>query len=152
MSQEKTGASTFTKPESITDASTAEALNLCQEVEGQVDPEIAKSIRWKIDMRLMPLLCLTYTLQAIDKNTISYAAVFGLRQEIGLKGTEFSWASAIFYLGYMFWEFPTSMLLQRLPINYFMSATVCTLSTSITISNVLGRHMGHDLNVSRSSP
>ncbi|KAI8657049.1 MFS domain-containing protein [Fusarium sp. Ph1] len=129
MSQEKIGASTFTKPESITDASTAEALNFCQEVEGQVDPEIAKAIRWKIDMRLMPLLCLTYTLQAIDKNTISYAAVFGLRQEIGLKGTEFSWASAIFYLGYMFWEFPTSMLLQRLPINYFMSATVVTWGT-----------------------
>ncbi|KAF5022861.1 hypothetical protein F66182_5094 [Fusarium sp. NRRL 66182] len=123
MAQEKDSAHDF-KTANIDDASTAEALNLYHEVDGQVSDEDARALRWKIDLWLMPLLCFTYTLQAIDKNTISYAAVFGLREELGLKSTEFSWASAIFYLGYMAWEFPTSMLLQRLPINYFMSATV----------------------------
>ncbi|KAF4971633.1 hypothetical protein FZEAL_9793 [Fusarium zealandicum] len=117
------------KGEGINDASTAEALNLYHDLDGEISPEIARSLQWKIDLRLMPLLCLTYALQAIDKNTISYAAVFGLREEIGLKGTEFSWAGAIFYLGYMIWEFPTSMLLQRLPINHFMSATVVIWGT-----------------------
>ncbi|XEV04659.1 hypothetical protein FSHL1_009946 [Fusarium sambucinum] len=125
MSAEKGSTPSF-KQSTIDDPSTAEALNLYHEVNGEVSPEIATALRWKIDLQLMPLLCLTYTLQAIDKNTISYAAVFGLREEIGLQKTEFSWASAIFYLGYMAWEFPTSMLLQRLPINYYMSATVIT--------------------------
>ncbi|KAM5356694.1 hypothetical protein ACJ41O_003340 [Fusarium nematophilum] len=130
MSQEKTknnDAPTLgsMKAGLIDDTSTAEALNLYREVDGEeISPEVARSLRWKIDLRLMPLLCLTYALQAIDKNTISYAAVFGLREDIGLVGTQFSWTGAIFYLGYMIWEFPTSMLLQRLPINYYMASTV----------------------------
>lgn len=107
------------------DAATAQAIALYHDVDQtEVDPEAERALRWKIDLRLMPLLCFTYALQSIDKNTVSYAAVFGVREEIGLKGTEFSWIGAVFYLGYMLWEFPTSMMLQRFPINYFMSATV----------------------------
>ncbi|KAL2818646.1 major facilitator superfamily domain-containing protein [Aspergillus granulosus] len=81
-------------------------------------------LRWKLDMRLLPLLCLTYALQSIDKTTLSYAAVFGLEEDLHLKGTEFSWLGALFYLGYLVWEFPTNVFLQKLPINYFMAGTV----------------------------
>lgn len=90
----------------------------------QIDPEETRALRWKIDLRLIPLLCGTYALQSIDKTTLSYAAVFDLRENLGLRGTEFSWLGALFYLGYLAWEFPTNVLLQRFPINIFMSSTV----------------------------
>lgn len=113
------------KEGTINDASVAEALTLCRDAdEIETSPELDKALRWKLDLRLMPLLCFTYALQSIDKNTISYAAVFGLREDLNLKGDEFSWTGGIFYLGYLIWEFPTSMFLQRFPINYFMSGTV----------------------------
>ena len=116
---------TSLQPGTINDTSTAEALTLYHNADTiDTTPEQDRSLRWKLDLRLMPLLCFTYALQSIDKNTISYAAVFGLREDLGLKGNEFSWTGAIFYLGYLVWEFPTSMFLQRFPINYFMSGTV----------------------------
>ncbi|KAH7133974.1 major facilitator superfamily domain-containing protein [Dactylonectria macrodidyma] len=109
----------------INDVSTYEAINLNREaLDSDLTPEEARALRWKIDLRLMPLLCITYALQAIDKNTLSYAAVFGIREETNLQGTDYSWISAIFYLGYMVSEFPSNLLLQRLPINRVMSATV----------------------------
>lgn len=109
----------------INDISTSEALNLYRVGnEDEISEDEARALRWKLDLRLMPLLCLTYALQSIDKNTLSYAAVFGLREDLDLKGTEYSWTGAIFYLGYMIWEFPTNLMLQRLPINRFMSGTV----------------------------
>nr|RBQ94109.1 hypothetical protein FVER53263_00232 [Fusarium verticillioides] len=115
------------KEGTINDASVAEALTLCRDAdEIETSPELDKALRWKLDLRLMPLLCFTYALQSIDKNTISYAAVFGLREDLNLKGDEFSWTGGIFYLGYLIWEFPTSMFLQRFPINYFMSGTYST--------------------------
>ncbi|KAF5985008.1 DAL5-Allantoate ureidosuccinate permease [Fusarium coicis] len=118
------------KEGTINDASTAEALTLCRDAdEIEASPELDKALRWKLDLRLMPLLCFTYALQSIDKNTISYAAVFGLREDLNLKGDEFSWTGGIFYLGYLIWEFPTSMFLQRFPINYFMSGTVIAWGT-----------------------
>ncbi|KAK6201957.1 hypothetical protein LQW54_009170 [Pestalotiopsis sp. IQ-011] len=109
----------------INGESANDALDLVHEAETQhFDERAARSLLWKIDLRLMPLLCITYALQSIDKTTLGYAAVFDLQTDLGLKGTEYSWVSAIFYLGYLAWEFPTNMFLQRLPINYFMSGTV----------------------------
>lgn len=130
MSEEKGHMGPPSKPGSLKDGvfndiSTSEALNLYRVGnDDEISEEEARALRWKLDLRLMPLLCLTYALQSIDKNTLSYAAVFGLREDLDLKGTEYSWTGAIFYLGYMIWEFPTNLMLQRLPINRFMSGTV----------------------------
>ena len=88
------------------------------------DLQSDRSLLWKIDLRLMPLVCITYMLQSIDKTTLGYAAVFGLKTDADLTGPEYSWVSAIFYLGYLFWEYPTSFMLQKLPIAKFMSGTV----------------------------
>lgn len=63
-------------------------------------------------------------LQSIDKTTLGYAAVFDLKTETHLVGTEYSWLGSIFYLGYLVWEYPTSILLQKLPVGRFMSVTV----------------------------
>lgn len=88
------------------------------------DQAAASAFRRKLDLRLMTTLCITYALQSIDKTTLGYAAVFGLKTDLELKDVEYSWLGALFYLGYLAWEFPTSMMLQRLPINLFMAATV----------------------------
>ncbi|KAK5683438.1 hypothetical protein LTS10_004970 [Elasticomyces elasticus] len=83
-----------------------------------------KKLQRKIDCWLMPVICFTYALQSIDKTTLSYAAVFGLREDAHLTGSEFSWLGSIFYLGYMIWEWPTSILLQKFPIAKFLGVTV----------------------------
>ncbi|KAH8901569.1 major facilitator superfamily transporter [Thozetella sp. PMI_491] len=101
------------------------ALDLAHRAEAEdIDEKTLHALRWKIDLRLLPLLTITYALQSIDKTTLGYAAVFNLQTDLHLQGTDYSWLGAIFYLGYLAWEFPTNMLLQRLPINVFMSATV----------------------------
>ncbi|GKT41918.1 putative transporter [Colletotrichum spaethianum] len=115
----------MTKKEELIASGPSKALELLDTSEGEViDPEESSALLRRLDLRLMPLLCITYALQSIDRTTLSYAAVFGIREDIGLTGSEYSWAGALLYLGYLFWEFPTNVLLQKLPINHFMSATV----------------------------
>ncbi|KEQ64089.1 allantoate permease [Aureobasidium melanogenum CBS 110374] len=83
----------------------------------------------------MPLTtprCITYALQSIDKTTLSYAAVFGLADETHLSGSEYPWLGAIFYLGYMFWEWPTSYLLQRYPLAKFLGVSVILWGVTLT--------------------
>lgn len=101
------------------------ALKFLHAAEGEhIEDDSLKKLVRKLDFRLVPFLCITYALQSIDRTTLSYAAVFGVREDLQLTGTEFSWAGALLYLGYLVWEFPTNVLLQKLPINHFMSATV----------------------------
>lgn len=62
-----------------------EALKVLQGENGEVielTPEDEKRLLRKIDWNLMPLLCLVYGLNYLDKTTVSYASVMGLKQDI----------------------------------------------------------------------
>lgn len=54
------------------------------------DPvQLTKLIR-KIDLTIAPLLASVYFLQFLDKTTLSYTAVMGIRQDTHLEGQDYS--------------------------------------------------------------
>ncbi|ORY54937.1 MFS general substrate transporter [Pseudomassariella vexata] len=79
-----------------------------------------KKLRRKIDRYLLPLMWLCYGIQQTDKTSIGTQATFGLRDDTGLKGQQYSWLTTIFYITYMCFEFPSNILLQR----YLMGRTL----------------------------
>ncbi|OCF41073.1 allantoate permease [Kwoniella heveanensis CBS 569] len=78
----------------------------------------------KLDMVLLPLTMIAYTLQYIDRSAMSYAAVFTFRKDLHLKGDDYSWLGSLFFFGYLFFEFPGSYLLQRLPLSKTMGSSI----------------------------
>ena len=78
----------------------------------------------RIDLHLMPLLCVVYGLNYLDKTTLSYASVMGIRKDIHLAGDDYQWLGSMFYFGYLAWEYPTNRLLQRLPLAKYSSFCV----------------------------
>ena len=69
-------------------------------------------------------MAITYCLRYLDKVTLSYAAVYGLREDLGLVGSQYSWVASIFYFGYMVAEAPANYLLQKLPIARFAAVNI----------------------------
>lgn len=67
-----------------------------------------------------------YTLQYIDRSAMSYAAVFNFRKDLHLTPEQYSWLGSVYFLGYLFFEFPGSYLLQRLPISKTMGVMIGT--------------------------
>lgn len=55
---------------------------------GQVDVDDATSrrLRRMIDSRVLVIMIITYFLQALDKGTLSFSSIMGLREEFGLIG------------------------------------------------------------------
>ncbi|KAH7018062.1 allantoate permease [Microdochium trichocladiopsis] len=80
-------------------------------------PGLVKAIDWHI----MPLLFVTYLFNFMDKTILSSAAVFGLREDNSLVGDNYSWVSSVFYFGYFFWAYPTTLLVARLPVGKYMA-------------------------------
>ncbi|KAI1487417.1 major facilitator superfamily domain-containing protein [Biscogniauxia mediterranea] len=89
---------------------------------GVVDEARARRIVRKIDWHIMPLLFLVYMFNFMDKTILSSAAVFGLREDNHLVGSDYSWVSSVFYFGYLFWTYPTTVLIARLPIAKYVTA------------------------------
>ncbi|KAE8154559.1 major facilitator superfamily domain-containing protein [Aspergillus avenaceus] len=85
--------------------------------------EEAKRVLKKIDYRLMPFLFLIYLLQYLDKNSLNFSSVYGLKEGTHLKGQDYSWLGSIFYFGYLIAQWPAGLALQKLPIGRFLSIT-----------------------------
>ncbi|CAK7227581.1 hypothetical protein SBRCBS47491_006619 [Sporothrix bragantina] len=98
-----------------------------------IDPALHKRVLRKLDMRLVPLLCICYMLQFLDKSSLSYAALLSIQKDLGLVGQQYSWASSIFYFGYLIMSYPTSYLIVKFPIGKYVSATVIIWSAIIML-------------------
>ena len=69
-------------------------------------------------------MCVFYGLNYVDKVAMGWAVLFTFKKDLGLKGDEYSWASSIFYFGYLAAQYPANYLLQR-----FSSAKVLAFGT-----------------------
>lgn len=83
-------------------------------VQGLVADEARnKRLVRKVDLVVLPLLAGTYMLQYIDKQALSYAAVFDLFTDTGITQNQYSYFASIFYIAYLVAEYPWSFLAQR---------------------------------------
>jgi hypothetical protein len=57
----------------------------------ETDPAEYKRVLRKIDLRIMPILFVTYMLQYLDKNSINFSSVYGLQTGTHLVGQDYSW-------------------------------------------------------------
>ncbi|KAI0109891.1 MFS general substrate transporter [Daldinia grandis] len=89
-----------------------------------VDEETSRKVRRKIDMRILPFLCVTYALMFIDKTSLSYSSIYGIIPDNKLQGQDYSWASSIFYFGYLVAEYPGVAILQRFPVAKFLGVNI----------------------------
>lgn len=99
------------------------------------DEDALKKLRRKVDWSLMPLLCGTYLLQYIDKQALSYSAVFDLLTDTNMSSDQYSWMASIFYFAYLIAEWPASYLAQRLPTGKIVSGFVLSWGTILVCTS-----------------
>ncbi|RJE23436.1 Allantoate [Aspergillus sclerotialis] len=105
------------------DAALALFDNLDDIHEGFEPGEEKKLVR-KIDLIILPFLSVCYAFYYIDKTTLSYAAIFGIKEDLKLSGTQYSWLSSVFYFGFLVWSMPTNLLMQRFPIGKYLGVNI----------------------------
>ncbi|PWW73463.1 MFS general substrate transporter [Tuber magnatum] len=87
----------------------------------------------RIDLRLLPVLCILSALSFLDRVNIANAVIFGLKEELNLSGLEYNTCLTIFFAPYILFEIPSNVFLKKLrphvwlPICMFMFGFVTTL-------------------------
>ncbi|GAA92871.1 MFS allantoate transporter [Aspergillus luchuensis IFO 4308] len=90
----------------------------------QFDPILLRRVIRKVDWMVIPFICITYLITYIDKAMMGYAAVFGLKEDLHLKGTEYSWLGSMFYFGYLAFEYPSVFAMQKLSVSKWLSVNI----------------------------
>ncbi|EER33709.1 hypothetical protein CTRG_02527 [Candida tropicalis MYA-3404] len=107
-----------------------------QDEEIELDEITSKKLLRKIDLCLLPVMCLLYCFQFMDKLSTSYASILGLRKELNMVGDMYSWTATAFYLGYLVFEFPASALLQRFPVAKTVSVFIILWGMILALHSV----------------
>ncbi|KAF5631766.1 permease of the major facilitator superfamily [Fusarium sp. NRRL 52700] len=102
--------------------------------ENNIDDEATNKVLAKIDRAIIPLLFISYMLNFMDKVILSSAAVFGLREDTHLKGQQYSWVGSVFYLGYLLWTYPTTVLVARLPTGKYLTVNTIFWGLVVTLT------------------
>ncbi|PVI00238.1 putative allantoate permease [Periconia macrospinosa] len=87
-------------------------------------PEEEKKLIRKVDMRMVPILFVCATLSGLDKTAISGAAIYGLRQDLGLSGSQYSWCGSAPFFGGLLFMGPAAWGLQYFPAIKFFAFNV----------------------------
>lgn len=87
-----------------------------------LDPALARKVLTKSDAVVLTGIVLITTLQFLDKNCLSYAAILGLKTDTHLVGQQYSWLGSIFYMGYLVGMPLASYLVVKLPVGRLLGA------------------------------
>jgi hypothetical protein len=97
----------------------------------------------KIDLHVIPFLCILYTLAFLDRINISNASVYGLNEDLNLQGEQYNVALLIFFVPYILLEIPSNILLKKfkpnvwLSLNMFLFGLVTIMQVSSPLKTVL---------------
>ncbi|KAF5487717.1 Pantothenate transporter liz1 [Colletotrichum siamense] len=88
-----------------------------------------KRLLRKLDSVLLSLCCLMFFLKWLDSANINHAYVSGMKEELGLKGNQYSLFGTFYNIGYLVFEIPSMMIISRPHITrYYLPTMECLWS------------------------
>ncbi|KAI4939261.1 uncharacterized protein J4E92_000545 [Alternaria infectoria] len=79
-----------------------------------IDPVAEKKLIRKLDLILSPMMVLVFLVAYLDRSNIGNAAIAGMNEDLGLTGNRLNVAVTLFYVTYIAFEVPASILLKKL--------------------------------------
>lgn len=79
----------------------------------------------KVAWRLLPILCLMYILNLLDRTNVGFARLT-MQPDLDLSNAVFSFGYGIFYFGYLVFEVPANLLLRRIGARRWMARIMIT--------------------------
>lgn len=102
------------------------------ELAAPTNTSLEKRVLRKLDLRLAPMFAVLYFVSYLDRSNIGNAAVAGLKEDLGLTGSQFSTAVSVFFATYVAFEIPTVLAMKKLRPHRAISFAVVAWG-SITI-------------------
>ncbi|KAK9427140.1 major facilitator superfamily domain-containing protein [Lipomyces doorenjongii] len=105
-----------------------------------VDP---RKLMWKIDVRLVPMLCILYLMAFLDRVNIANAALFGMKKDLDLQiGNRYNVALTIFFVPYILCEVPSNMLMKKLRPHIWLPICMFSFGLITCLQGIVQNYSG----------
>lgn len=101
-----------------------------------------RALLWKLDLRLIPWLCLLYLISFLDRTNIGNAKLDGLQQSLHITPGQYNAALSIFFVSYALAEPITNVLLKRLRPSVFIPSIMLAWGLCMTTMGLVHNWSG----------
>ncbi|RMZ32952.1 hypothetical protein D0859_02904 [Hortaea werneckii] len=134
------------------DAEKAHATEHAERLSELADPDAGKSpeeraaidrkLMRKVDLWLIPWLCLLYLLSFLDRSNIGNARLAGMEEDLDMGGHDYNNALTIFFISYALAEPITNVLLKRLTPRVFFTGIILLWGLIMTLMGLVTNYSG----------
>ena len=101
-----------------------------------------RRLLWKLDLRLIPWLCLLYLASFLDRSNIGNAKLEGLTKSLHITAGQYNAGLSIFFVSYALFEPLTNILLKRLRPSVFIPAIMVLWGICMTTMGLTHNFQG----------
>ena len=103
---------------------------------------VDRRLLWKLDLTLIPWLCLLYLASFLDRTNIGNAKIEGLTTDLHLTDNQYLASLSIFFVSYSLFEPLTNILLKRLRPRIFLPIIMISWGIVMTLMGVVKNSSG----------
>ena len=90
-----------------------------------MDRTLEQATMRRVALRLVPFLCLLYTIAFIDRINVGFAAL-SMSADLGLSPAAFGLGAGLFFVGYFLFEVPSNLILERVGARRWIARVMVT--------------------------
>lgn len=90
-----------------------------------MDDALERTTMRRVAWRLVPFLCVLYTVAFIDRINVGFAALT-MSRDLGLTPTMFGFGAGLFFLAYFLFEVPSNLILDRVGARRWIARVMIT--------------------------
>jgi MFS transporter, ACS family, tartrate transporter len=94
-------------------------------MEMMTDKTLEQTTMRKVAIRLVPFLCVLYTIAFIDRINVAFAAL-SMSADLGLSPAAFGLGAGLFFIGYFLFEVPSNLILDRVGARRWIARVMIT--------------------------
>ncbi|KFY88214.1 hypothetical protein V500_06496 [Pseudogymnoascus sp. VKM F-4518 (FW-2643)] len=98
---------------------------------------IEKALVRKVDMHIIPLIILLYLFSFLDRVNIGNARLYGMEDDLNLKGNQYQIAVSILFVTYCGLEVPSNLLLKKFQPGRYIAVITITWGVIATLSGLV---------------
>lgn len=105
------------------------------------DDEIAgikdSALLRKLDLRLLPAVCVLYLLSFLDRSNVANARIEGMVDDLHMTGNQYLTGLTLYFIGYVLFEVPCNIILKRTTPKFWLPTLTILFGVVSTLLGVL---------------
>ncbi|KAL8668544.1 MAG: hypothetical protein Q9168_006826 [Polycauliona sp. 1 TL-2023] len=108
----------------------------------EIDHVAEKKLVRKLDLHIIPFMMMLYLFSFLDRVNIGNARLYGMEEDLGLKGNQYQTAVSILFVTYLLSEVPSNLVLKKFTPSRWISFITTSWGIIATLTGITQSYAG----------